>query len=41
MSDMIELLPTSNYEYVVIDPTASLEASERIVYRGETDKRFG
>lgn len=41
MSDMIELLPSSNYEYVVIDPTASIPARERIVYRGTTDPRFG
>lgn len=41
MSDMIPLLPSSNYEYVVIDPTASLSAEERIVYRGQTDPRFG
>jgi len=41
MSDMIELLPSSNYEYVVIDPTASIPSRERIVARGETNRRFG
>lgn len=41
MNDMIDLLPADNYEYVVIDPAASLSAEERIVTRGETDNRFG
>jgi hypothetical protein len=41
MSDMIPLMPTDNFEYVVIDPTASLSAKERIVYRGETNEKFG
>jgi hypothetical protein len=41
MNDMKSLLPSENYEFVVIDPTASLSARERIVARGETDPRFG
>ena len=40
MSDMMDLLPTENYQYAVIDPTASVPAKERIIYRGETDRRF-
>jgi hypothetical protein len=41
MSDMIQLMPTENYEFVVIDPTASLSAQERIVSRGKTNPKFG
>jgi hypothetical protein len=41
MSDMTPHMPTSNYEYVVLDPTASLPTlSDRIVARGETDPRW-
>lgn len=40
MSDMMDLLPSEKYRYVVLDPTASLPADERIVYRGETDRGF-
>ena len=41
MADMKGLMPTENYEYVVIDPTASLPPGERTVHRGETERRFG
>jgi energy-coupling factor transporter ATP-binding protein EcfA2 len=41
MSDMIDHMPENNYEYVVIDPTASLSAQERIVSRGKTNPKFG
>lgn len=41
MADMISLMPSANYEYVVLDPTASLAPRERVVHRGETDSRFG
>jgi len=40
MSDMMGELPDTNYRYAVIDPTASLDPSDRIVFRGETDRRF-
>lgn len=38
---IIDRFPSSNYEYVVVDPTSSIPAEEKIVYRGETDPRFG
>jgi len=41
MSNMKGLMPTENYEYVVIDPTASLPPGERILHRGQTDPQFG
>ena len=41
MSDMIELMPQENYQYAVLNPTASVPASERIVHRDVTDPRFG
>lgn len=40
MSDMTDRLPEENYSYAVIDPTASLDPSDRIVYRGTTTERF-
>ena len=41
MAGFEDHLPTNNYEYIVIDPAASLSGKERIVYRGQTDRRFG
>jgi len=41
MGDIVDHLPTSNHEYVVLKPLASLEGAERVVYRGETDPRYG
>jgi len=40
MADVKQILPTSNYDYAVIDPTASLDPEDRIVARGETDPRW-
>jgi hypothetical protein len=40
MNDVIPKLPTSDFEYVILNPTASLSPEEKIVYRGETDPQF-
>jgi len=37
MGDVVDHLPTENYEYVVLKPLASLNGAERVVYRGRTD----
>lgn len=41
MSGFEHQLPRQNYEYVVIDPAAGIPNSERVIYRGETDPRYG
>ena len=41
MADMIDHLPESNFEYVVIEPTASLSGREKVVYRGQTEAKYG
>lgn len=41
MSGMEDHLPTENYQYVVVDPAASLTNRERVVYQGETNPQFG
>lgn len=41
MGEMKQYMPRSNYEYVVIDPALSLEGEERIVYRGQTNRKYG
>jgi hypothetical protein len=41
MSGLVEYLPSENYEYVVINPIASVPNDEKIVARGTTDPNFG
>ena len=40
LSGLIDLMPTEDYEYVVIRPVASLSPADKVVYRGTTDRRF-
>lgn len=40
MKDLQPYMPTENYEYVVIRPTASLPPEKKIQFRGETDPRY-
>lgn len=41
LGDVIPLLPTDRFEWVVIQPKASLEGDDKIVERGTTNERFG
>lgn len=41
MADLVPLLPTERFEYVVLNPVAALSAEEKVVARGQTDPRFG
>lgn len=40
LSGLVEHMPTRDYEYVVVEPTASLTGKEKILYRGETKEQF-
>lgn len=40
LNDLLPDMPTDPFEYVVIDPTASLSVDEKILYRGETEKKY-
>lgn len=41
LSDVKNLMPTEKYKYVEMQPIASYSAEEKIVYRGETNPRYG
>jgi hypothetical protein len=40
MGDLVQHMPTSNFEYVVVKPVAALPPEEKVVYRGRTLEEF-
>lgn len=41
MNDLIPHMPSENYEYVIINPKASLPTGEKIKKRGTTNRKYG